>query len=632
MIPSFIIILYVGRHYIYIIYMVLFNCQYYTRDESGFMDKKVKIARLLYRSLKDLFNVSKFFIFWSLTSIILLASIPVLQIYVTTRLINAIAELFKHRTTFINEVYLFIIFSCSLLFINQILNELNHVVNSKFQQKLNYTININIFNKTFNTPLELLEQSDYLNFQSRATSNGSRSLSLYITLITLVQNVMSLCGVLALLLKMHWMLSVVLLMVALPSFFTNLKISQKKYNLAFKQTIQQRILGYFSTLLSTRDVAKEFRIFSHYNYIRNKWSGHFWDNASEQHKLLKTATITKIALQFINFLTSVAALFTVVKTGILNQFSIGEYVAVSTAILSATSLLNNATNKAALLYEDAIKVNDYYSFLDTSVVIERKLPEDSTQYNSENYGILVNNLSFTYPNMSKPVLRNISFHIKKGEKIAIVGENGAGKSTLVKCLLGLYSYQEGSVYFDNIEVSSKHKEEIKVSAVFQDFTKYHLSIRENIGIGDVNKMKDDDLLDISSKKTGIYDYIIKTQHSYDTDLSTIYSKGHELSGGLWQRIALSRGFFKLYDFIVLDEPTSALDPLNEAEVYKRMIELSDNKTAIIITHRMGSCKLVDRILVLKNGILVEEGSHEQLMQINNGEYYRMYSAQSHLYS
>ncbi|MNN25891.1 putative ABC transporter ATP-binding protein [compost metagenome] len=243
---------------------------------------------------------------------------------------------------------------------------------------------------------------------------------------------------------------------------------------------------------------------------------------------------------------------------------------------------------------------------------------------------MVTGLSFTYPNRSEPALSNIEFHIKPGQRVAIVGHNGAGKSTMVKCLLGLYRPQRGKILWNGKDIFDDDNQHA-VSAVFQDFVHYQLTLRENIGFGAVSFIDNTVQLKNAASKTGVDSISRNLSDGYDTQLGHEYEGGKELSQGQWQKVALSRSFFNVdAELVIYDEPTAALDPLAEAELFEQFTELVAGKTSIMVSHRLGSCRNADLILVLKDGCIIEQGTQDELLRLH-GEDAQMYRAQSQGY-
>ena len=268
---------------------------------------------------------------------------------------------------------------------------------------------------------------------------------------------------------------------------------------------------------------------------------------------------------------------------------------------------------------------DYFMFLD--------LPEEKNgeqQINGLQDGISLSNVSFAYPNSSHYALKNISLTIKNREKIVILGVNGSGKTTLSKLILNIYEPSRGEIRYNGILSSDidKHSLYTYVSVVPQNFVSYHLLLRENVAISDIEHLQDDALILQSLESVGLQE-LAGGDGSLDMLLGREFG-GLELSGGQWQKMAIARGVFKESELIILDEPTSALDPLIETEILKQFIEIAENKTAVIISHRVGLCKLADRIILMKDGEIRKMGSHQELIK-KDGEYKRLYMEQERWY-
>lgn len=244
-------------------------------------------------------------------------------------------------------------------------------------------------------------------------------------------------------------------------------------------------------------------------------------------------------------------------------------------------------------------------------------------------GIVLKDVNFMYPNTNNLILENINLEICKGEKIAIVGDNG---STLIKCILGLYSISKGDILVDNKNINSINLDSYwkKISVVFQDYMKFHFSFKENIGFGELNSLGDIKKIKLAAQNSGMSTFIEQLPEKYDTTLGQYLKEGIDLSGGQWQRLAISRAIIKNSDILIFDEPTAALDPLNELDIMNKLSEMLNGKTGIIISHRLATTRFVDKIIVLKNGKIIEEGKHQDLIE-KKGVYYQMYKSQSKWY-
>lgn len=587
-----------------------------------------KIFSIFKKITPMVFKISPYYFTLYCLLFIIQSCFPIIQLYLTKELINSIniiSNIEHSRST----AYSLILFQGLLLVLSLGINLLKNLISINIKNKLSYHCEKLICDKTNRIPLIYIENPDFFNMQQRASSGiGQRGFTVVSNFLLSIQHILSLTGLLIVIAQFHWLLAFTAFGVVIPSFFANIKVSEKKYATIKENTVLARKVNYLYNTLTSREHAKELKLFGHYNFLKEKWSNFFWSNAKVRYLFERSAAIITFIYQ------SLGNIITVVTSGVLVWFvykgilNVGEFIAITQAFTSSQNSLNQVLLNISKIYEDSIFMKDLFDFLE--------LPEEPHLYTGKHItklekGITVRNLSFSYGSLQ--TLNGISFSIKAGEKIAIVGENGAGKSSLIKCLLGFYQIDEGEIYFDKININDINKSALRnlFAVVFQDFNRYFLTVRENVAFGNIEKIYDDASLYIAAGRAGIQKDVEKLIKGFDTELGRLFSSGHELSGGQWQKIALSRAFLRDAEILVLDEPTASLDPIAEANIFERFMDLADGKTAIFISHRLGSCKKADRILVLKNGEIVEAGTHDQLMSMN-GEYNRMFTSQAKWYS
>lgn len=297
------------------------------------------------------------------------------------------------------------------------------------------------------------------------------------------------------------------------------------------------------------------------------------------------------------------------------QFRLGQ-----NAVTSSLTAVNG-------MYEDNLYLSNLSEYL------AHKVPEQTgskTRGPDPADGIRFENVSFNYPGSENPALHNINLHIRPGESLAIVGENGSGKTTLIKLLTRLYVPTEGKIFLEGLELSAWDIDTLrqKIGVIFQDFSRYQLIVGENIGIGDVKNINQDDHVADAARK-GMADVFIRDLPAgYKTQLGTWFKDGKELSGGQWQKIALSRAFMRSQaDILILDEPTAAIDAKAEAEIFEHFRDLTANKISIIISHRFSTVRRADYIVVLDQGEILERGSHTELLHLD-GQYATLFKLQA----
>ena len=420
-----------------------------------------------------------------------------------------------------------------------------------------------------------------------------------------------------------WFLPLCLLSVA-PYCVARLVRGNEFYQTITAQAKKTRKMQYLWGLFTDRRTNKELRVFGADDYILSEWR-----NARDETQAEIFAQQRKDALSF-----ALCDVFRIVGYGacialalwltLRGDVSVGVFGACIAAFMSLQSQTMNVLVNGGSLPSHLAFAEDYFRFID--------LPDEISggiEYSGLRDKIELRGVSFKYPNTDEYAIDGVSLTINKSEKIAILGENGGGKTTLTKLLLGLLPVSDGAVLYDKMNVDSLDKTFLyrKISAVSQDFVHYTLPLRENIAMSDIDRLNDDAAIEAALHDAGLSDLL--TEKGLDAELGNAYG-GADISGGQWQKIAIARGLFRPSELIVLDEPTSALDPLIETEILQKFIELAQDKTAVIISHRVGLCRLVDKIAVMKDGRLVEFGSHDELMA-RNGEYTELYTAQQKWY-
>jgi ATP-binding cassette subfamily B protein len=282
------------------------------------------------------------------------------------------------------------------------------------------------------------------------------------------------------------------------------------------------------------------------------------------------------------------------------------------------------------LYESALFLEDVRDFMALRPAIEERRPTAPPPRSFDRLD--AEGITFAYPGAERPAVADVSLTIARGEVVALVGENGSGKTTLAKILSGLYAPQRGRVLWDDVDVLTTDPRLLRerIAVLFQDYVRWALSARDNIGLGQHERLHDDDAIREAAVRAGADEHLSGLPAGYDTVLSRMFSGGSDLSGGQWQRVSLARALFRDAPLLILDEPAAALDPIAEARLFASLRELVENRTALFISHRFSSVRLADRIYVLDAGRIVEQGSHDDLME-REGRYARMFRLQASAY-
>lgn len=588
------------------------------------------------KALKLVWEQAKIQLICTILIRIILGLIPFLVLWVTEKLVNEVAAYIQNNFSSIKYIMYFLIIQFVLAITRSVLENVNSYQKFSMEYKISYHLNTVLGEKSINVPYSYFEIPEFHNHIDRTARGnlGMKVISPINNLLIIFQNIISLISYFYFLSSIHWSLSILTLISALPILVVQSKFGKYQFELMKAQTPDSRETSYITSLLHNRQSAQEIRIYDIGWFLLEKWQMIFKRMSMNKLNLLRREKISIVGIDtFTSLIYAVAALI-VVGLLRLGNVSIGQFVSMTQAIQGAQNSVNSVASNIAMIYESKLSLVDLFSFL---AIEEKENLEDNRDGIVKLFPLLnsieFKEVSFMYPNSMRKSLSNVSFKITKGEKIAIVGENGSGKTTLIKCLMGLYQINSGSILFDNIEINLLEKKSLRrnFSIIFQDFVKYYFSIKDNIIIGDISQKENSDFFYQTVKQSGVSNFIERNNLSYNTYLGKFLKEGEELSGGQWQKVAIARSLFKRNaEILILDEPTSALDPKSELEIFERFNELAKNKTTIYVTHRMASVKNVDRILVMKNGELIETGNFAELMSMG-GEFSKLYNAQARWY-
>lgn len=590
-----------------------------------------KSIKNIYTLFRLMWSKSPYFIISWILIIFISAGLPTLQIWLQKKSIDEISIVTQH-TQSINYIILLVgSYYLCMIFIN-LINQFEGYIFSIIREDISFTMKLQITETATKLPVSFYEISEFydsLKLAKESLSRGSIDVIKHILSIFKISlQIISLFFILA---TINWILPVALILSSLPGMVLILWSKKVRYRFSVSSSPVGREMEYTFHLLSAREQSKEIRVFDISGYLQLRWSNMFnklrKTLLNQRLKEIINESIGVTILQVISFGSAVLLIWKI-SGGLL---TVGDYVALSGAILMVQGFLMSIAQSIGSTYENLLYINYYFYFQEVSK--QYMVKEVGVEFPRGKYDkIVVKNVSFSYHEQKNAMLKDISFTIHRGERIAIVGENGTGKSTLVNCLTGLYQVTEGEIYFGNVEISLINKSSLyhNVSVIFQDYVRYKYGLRENIGFGNIKEMGNDEKIANVLDKVGLTHLIEELPEGLDTFLGKEFYQGQDLSGGQWQRVAIARAFYGDAEVLILDEPTSSVDPIAELELFETFLKMSEGKTTIMISHRMGPARYADRILVLHEGQLIEQGTHKELM-IVNGKYARMYNAQAQWY-
>lgn len=516
--------------------------------------------------------------------------------------------------------------------LNSLSQSLNELINTAHSQKVTDYMQGIIHAKSIEADLEYYENAKYHDALQRAQQEAPyRPPQILNRLAQLGQNAISLVAMLGLLVSLHWGIIGILLVATFPAVLVRTKFSKIMYNWQRRRTQLERQSMYLGWMLTNQQFAKEVRLFD-----LGSWFSGEYRQIREKLYREKLSISSKRSLAF--FLSQAFAgvlVFSVfgyiIYQTIQGILLLGDLVLYYQALQRGQNNLRLTLSSISGLYEDNLFLANLYEFLDLKPTISdpanpKAIPPKMAR------GIEFKNVNFSYTDSARQALKNINLTIEPGETIALVGENGSGKTTLIKLLCRLYDPTSGSISIDGVDIEQFRIADLRrqVSVIFQDYAKYHFSAEENIRLGDINIAPGDRDIHLAAMRSGAHDVINKLPDAYDTMLGKLFDSGEELSIGQWQKIALARAFLRDSQVIVLDEPTSAMDPKAEYEIFKKFRELIKDQSAVLITHRLSTVKMADRIYVMDNGEIIESGTHDELIELQQS-YATLFETQAQNY-
>lgn len=507
-------------------------------------------------------------------------------------------------------------------------------IGSSVQELLKARIQEHLLMKAGQLPLGQFEYATYYDQLERAQKGVDDQI--FTTVVTIVRIPATFFSIVSLLFYVALgspLFPFLLLIGTLIPLTLIIRHNKQRYLAERKLTGEERRLDHLEKMLRTRPAAAELRLFhlqDHFLHLRQQLF-HGLRNHRLHHE--RTLVVTHIVGDVGQTLTFGLTLLGVVFLMAEGRFSLGAYATYFNAVIQFQRFLFLFLWSIARIDRDMRYTQDIFEYLNLVQSAPPATGEKEVPQRTNVPAIQFEQVSFRYPGTEQPVLRNLNLCIQPGERIALIGENGAGKSTLAKLLLGLYQPTEGRILVDGRDLRALDftSWRTQCAMVFQDFMHYHCTARENIGFGDVRQLDNHAAIRSAALKSGVDEVIQRLPQQYETLLGKAYDEnGQDLSGGQWQKLALARAYVRNAAVLVLDEPTAALDARAEVEVYRQFRNVSHSKSALLISHRLGSARVADRIVVLENGHIVEEGTHDELLAYD-GLYAGMFKLQAHWY-
>ena len=565
----------------------------------------------------------------------LIAVLPAAQSWVGKMIVDRILQAIDINADVqagLQLVLPFVLFEFALLLVSTLLSSFQSLSNNILRSLLTRHVNTLIIDKSISLDLQFYEDPVfYDNMQNARRRADSSALAIVTSISQVAQQLITLISLVVLLVGFSPWLAVVVILAAVPNFLSNSRFAEMAFRALTHRAPEARLLSYIENLLTSNETVKEIKLFGLGKSLKQRYEDLFTQFLEEDTSIARRNTYASLAWGMLSNLAYYGSYIWVIVRTITRAITLGDMTMFLSVFRQSQRAVQMLLENFSRLYENNLYLDNLLDFLKIEPALE--IPENGKIAPAPILeGVRFENVSFKYPGSEKFVLKNVNLFIKPGESIALVGLNGAGKTTLIKLLTRLYDPTEGRITLDgtdlrDFDLQSLHQ---RFGVIFQDFVRYQFSVKENIGFGQVEELENQERIEVAADKGGATEVIAELPEGYETVLGRRWNRGHELSGGQWQKIALSRAFMRKAEVLILDEPTSALDAEAEYEIFLRFRELMQGRVAVLISHRFSTVRMADRIVVLSEGRIIELGSHEELMA-RNQSYAHLFNLQAEGY-
>ena len=575
---------------------------------------------------------------WGILGLALLtlagALLPAAQAWVGKLIVDGVVAAIQHGQDHqqAQSVFYLLLVELGLILLSTGVGQARRLIQQLTQLKLANQIRGEIIAKALTLDLAFFEHPEYYDkLQNARREGGYKPVELINDTFQIVQNAITLASFAFLLLRFSPWLVAILVLTSIPAFIAETRYSGQGFRLLSRRAPESRQINYLSRLLTEDSSAKEIKLFDLGGTLLARYLMLFEKFFREDKALACQRAVAGFSLGLIATLGFYGSYAWIVWHTVQRQISLGDMTLYLAIFRQGQTTFQSILYAVSSIYENNLFMSNFFEFLgmtpQLAIAGEPKVLPAILRS-----GIEFRNVGFRYPDNGAWALRNVNLLIRPGEKIALVGHNGAGKTTLIKLLSRLYDPSEGAILIDGIDLRDIDPLALrqKIGVIFQDFVRYHLPVKENIGFGQIDAAADFDRIVASARKSGADAIIEGLPESYDTMLGRWFSGGQELSLGQWQKIALARAFMREAEILVLDEPTASVDAQSEYEIFRHFQELTAGKMAILISHRFSTVRMADRIAVIEAGGISEIGSHTELIE-RNGTYARLFSLQAEGY-
>ena len=605
------------------------------KEKISFFDKFKNTSNHLFYILKLVFETSKPLFFGMVVISIIEGTLPLLNAYIAGNLINRLVEALDAKTWYaLTNVLGLLIMQFIYLILSRTTTQFKTTLTSLAGEMVSNHIKIKIAKKTEQIDLANFDNPEfYEKLENANREASSRPINILNSTLGLFSNIISTISFVVTLTALHPFVPIILVILSLPSAIVNFAYRKITFKYIKDHTTERRRMNYFVNILTNHNNTKEIKLLGLHEVFIEKYKNLFTVYFNGLKKIHIKESFLHITIHVLSTLFNCSFLLYIAYRVCFHGMLVGDFSFYSTALTSVLSGVTAIVSNSSKVYEGTLFIDNMIDFMAVKseivpAVSPAVIPEKNIAHTIE-----FKNVSFAYPGTHTKVIDNLSLTLEGGKSYALVGLNGAGKTTLIKLMTRLYDTTEGDILLDGKNIKNYDVKELYTlyGIVFQDFSKYAVSAKENIIFGDINREFDEAQLDFAAKQSSAYDFIERLPDKYDTPLIRLFDKNAtDLSIGQWQKISIARAFYKDAEILILDEPTASLDPIAEADIFKQFDSLRAGKTTLFVSHRLSSATAADKIIVMQNGKILEEGNHKELMQ-KQGAYYNLFTLQAEKY-
>ncbi len=572
--------------------------------------------------------------------------LPVIGAYISKYLINNIADLLitapnasgsigSDLFKTLEPIVFLLVLDMIYLFMNRVLSRINTCVTSIAGELVVNHIKVKIITKAKTVDQRSFDDpAFYERLENANREAGMRPLHILSATFRVISSVLSVVSFIVVLSMLSPFAPLVVIIASIPGAIVNYYYRNRNFKYLRRHSKERRQMNYYSSLMTNKDHAKEIKILGLADTFKKKYDDAFKTYYKGLRRIILRESLMQIIVSLVYVLAS-GALFAFVAYNVVfsGKGEIGDWSLYTGALTSITGYVSTIVASTATIYEGTLFIENMLDFMKEPATVVPIIEEPLVPKRNSPHTIEFKNVCFRYPGTDRDVIKNVNLTLQTDRSVILVGLNGAGKTTLLKLVMRLYDPTDGVILLDGRDIREYDVEKLydMYGIIFQDFGKYADTAEENIKFGDVRREhKDHDFIE-AAKFGNAHEFISELPDGYKTPLTRMFEEnGIELSGGQWQKLSIARAFYKDSDILIMDEPTASLDPLAEQDVLNRFAELSRGKISIFVSHRLSGAKVAGQIIVLEDGSIVEEGTHDELME-RQGRYHLLFTTQAERY-